>query len=94
MSQSIWYKLSGQTKFGAYISIFGATATIVLLVSLIPGFGYMAAAWTTLLVYGGQMVASYLLGQRHYPIRYNLRKAGFYFGWALAVYGACTSPCY
>jgi O-antigen/teichoic acid export membrane protein len=90
MSQSIWYKLSGQTKFGAYISIFGATATIVLLVSLIPGFGYMAAAWTTLLVYGGQMVASYLLGQRHYPIRYNLRKAGFYFGWALVIYGlAC-----
>ena len=86
MSQSIWYKLSGQTKFGAYISIFGATATILLLFSLIPLYGYTAAAWTTLLVYGGQMTASYFLGQRHYPIRYNLRKAGFYFGWALVIY--------
>ncbi|MEG1555651.1 MAG: oligosaccharide flippase family protein, partial [Bacteroidales bacterium] len=27
---SIWYKLTGQTKFGAYISIFGAIITLVL----------------------------------------------------------------
>lgn len=86
MNQSIWYKLSGQTKYGAYISIVGATATVILLVSLVPVFGYMAAAWTTLLVYGGQMTASYLLGQKHYPIKYNLRKAGFYFVLALVIY--------
>ena len=29
-NQSIWYKLSGKTKFGAYIGIFGAAVTIVL----------------------------------------------------------------
>jgi O-antigen/teichoic acid export membrane protein len=86
MNQSIWYKLSGQTKYGAYISIFGASATVILLLSFIPVFGYSAAAWTTCVVYGGQMIASYLLGQRHYPIHYNLRKASFYFGWALSIY--------
>jgi len=86
MSQSIWYKLSGQTKFGAYISVFGATITVILLFSLIPFFGYTAAAWTTLTVYGIQMVASYVLGQKHYPIKYNLRKTGFYFFFAIALY--------
>src|SRR5690606_39050341 len=29
-NQSIWYKLSGQTKFGAYIAISGALLTIAL----------------------------------------------------------------
>ena len=86
MNQSIWYKLSGQTKFGAYISIFGATGTVVLLLVLIPLYGYTAAAWTTMVIYGGQMVASYLLGQKYYPIKYNLRKAGFYFFFAIALY--------
>lgn len=86
MNQSIWYKLSGQTKFGAYISIFGATGTIILLLALIPLFGYTAAAWTTMFVYAGQMTASYILGQKHYPIKYNLRKAGFYFFFAIAIY--------
>ena len=34
----------------------------------------MASAWATLIVYGLQMVASYLLGQKYFPIKYNLRK--------------------
>lgn len=86
-NQSIWYKLSGQTKFGAYISIGGAFLTISLLYLFIPVFGYVAAAWTTLLVYGLQMVASYLLSQKYYPINYNLRKIGLYFMLSLGLYG-------
>lgn len=79
MNQSIWYKLSGQTKFGAYISIVGACFTIILLTTLIPTYGYIAAAWTTTGVYGAQMLASYFLGQKHYPIHYDVKKTGFYF---------------
>jgi len=86
-NQSIWYKLSGQTKFGAYISLSGAFVTIALLYLLIPYFGYVAAAWTTFTVYGLQMVASYLLSQKYYPIPYNLRKTGLYFTLALIIFG-------
>ena len=85
-NQSIWYKLSGQTKFGAYIAIGGAAVTIVINLIFIPIYGYWASAWATLVVYGAQMVASYLLGQKHYPIMYNLRKFGLYFGLALAIF--------
>lgn len=86
INQSIWYKLSGQTRFGAYIAIVGAVFTIVLNVIFIPIYGYIACAWMTFLVYGGQMVASYLLGQKHYPIPYNLRKFGLYSITALVFY--------
>lgn len=73
-NQSIWYKLSGQTKFGAIIAIIGATLTLVLNIAFIPKFGYMACAWTTMTVYLLQMIISYILGQKHYPIPYNLAK--------------------
>ena len=86
INQSIWYKLSGQTKFGAYIAMGGAILTITLNFIFIPIYGYMACAWATFFVYGGQMVASYLLGQKHYPIPYNLRKFGLYSIVALLIY--------
>ena len=85
-NQSIWYKLSGKTKFGAYITIGGALITVALNLIFIPTYGYMASAWATLLVYFLQMVFSYLLGQRHFPIPYNLKKFSVYIGLALVFY--------
>ncbi len=86
MNQSIWYKLSGQTKYGAYIAIGGATITLVINLIFTPEFKYMAAAYATLIVYFLQMTASYLLSRKHYPIPYNLRKFGLYLGLALLFY--------
>ncbi len=85
-NQSIWYKLSNQTKFGAYIAILGAFITISLNWIFIPIFGYLASAWATLIVYAFQMVISYILGQRFYPIRYNLRKFFFYLFFAILLF--------
>jgi O-antigen/teichoic acid export membrane protein len=84
---SIWFKLTGQTKYGAIITVMGAVITLVINFVGIPKFGYMACAWATLASYGAMMVASYLLGQKYYPIKYNLRSIfvftflalGFYF---------------
>ncbi len=85
-NQSIWYKLSGKTKFGAYITIGGALITVAVNLIFIPEYGFMASAWATLLVYFLQMVFSYLLGQRHFPIPYNLKKFSVYIGLALILY--------
>lgn len=85
-NQSIWYKLSGQTKFGAYIAIGGACVTILLNVLFIPLYGFYASAWATMIVYLLQMIASYLLGQKYYPIKYNLRKFVLYLGSALLLF--------
>jgi O-antigen/teichoic acid export membrane protein len=85
-NQSIWYKLSGQTKFGAYIAIGGALLTILLNVLFIPTYGFYACAWATLIVYACQMVASYLLGKKYYPIKYNVRKFFFYLCTSLLLF--------
>ena len=86
-NQSIWYKLSGKTKYGAYFAIGGAILTIILNIIFIPSFGFVASAWATLVVYASMMVASYFYGQKHYPIPYNLKKVGFYLLLALVLYG-------
>ena len=86
LNQSIWYKLSGQTKFGAYIAIGGATLTITLNYIFIPIYGFWASAWATLLVYSSQMVVSYFLGQKYYKINYNLRKFVLYFGLSILIF--------
>ena len=86
INQSIWYKLSGQTRFGAFIAIGGAVITVAINLIFIPIYGYWASAWATLIVYGIQMVASYMLGQEYYPIKYNLRKFVLYFGLAIVLF--------
>lgn len=85
-NQSIWYKLSGQTRFGAFIAIGGAFLTILINFIFIPKIGYLASAWATMIVYAAQMVASYLLGQKYYPISYNVRKFGLYLGMSLVIF--------
>ena len=84
---SIWYKLTGQTKFGAYIALFGAAITLSLNWLLIPRFDYMGAAWTTFACYFSMMVVSYLLGQKYYHVDYDLKRILFYLFFAVAVYG-------
>ncbi|MBU1371841.1 MAG: polysaccharide biosynthesis C-terminal domain-containing protein [Bacteroidetes bacterium] len=74
MNLSIWYKLSDQTRYGLYISGVGAILTIVLNILFIPKYGYMASAWISLIAYTSMMVLSYILGQKNYPIPYNLKR--------------------
>lgn len=71
---SIWYKLSQKTSYGALISIGGAIVTIALNLILIPKMGYKGAAWATLSCYLIMVVTSYILGQKHYPINYDLKR--------------------
>lgn len=81
---SVWYKLIDRTKIGAYISLVGALVTLLLNFLLIPHFqktsgdGYMGSAIATIAAYGSMMVLSYVLGARHYPIPYDLKKTGGY----------------
>ncbi|MBY0543240.1 MAG: polysaccharide biosynthesis C-terminal domain-containing protein [Sphingobacteriaceae bacterium] len=78
MNLSIWYRLSDQTRFGLYISVIGAIITIVLNIILIPKFSYMGSAWVSMLAYFVMMVLSYVLGQKYYPIPYDLKKISVY----------------
>lgn len=71
---SVWYKITDRTKFGAYISVFGAVVTLVLNIWLIPKIGFKGSAIATLSAYGSMMLLSYYFGRKYYPIPYNLKK--------------------
>lgn len=71
---SVWYKITDKTKMGAYISIVGAIVTILFNFSLIPIMGIMGSAMATVFAYGIMMVLSFILGQRYFPVPYNLKK--------------------
>ncbi len=75
---SIWYKLTGHTKWGAWIAIFGAVITLALNFLLIPKIGYMGAAWATFICYAFMMIVSYISGQKYYHVNYNLRSFALY----------------
>ena len=85
-NQSIWYKLTGQTHYGALLTIFGAVITIVLNIYWIPRIGYMGCAWATLICYTGMMVASYFMGNKHYPVNYDLKRIFGYLGLSVTLY--------
>ncbi len=87
---SIWYKLTEKTIYGALISIFGALITIILNYLWIPVLGYMGSAWATLICYLSMTILSYFIGQKHYPINYNLLKGIGYPVSALSLYHIST----
>ena len=76
---SLWYKLTDQTKWGAYMSIIGFAITILINIIFIPYFSYMACAWAAFFANFVMMTFSYFLGQKNYPINYDLKSVGFYF---------------
>ena len=75
---SIWYKLSEKTKYGAYLSIFGAIITLSLNFILIPIIGFVGSAWATLVCYFCMTTTSYFLGRKHYKIPYPIKRISFY----------------
>ena len=77
---SVWYKLIDKTKIGAYISIVGALVTLLINFLLIPSIGFLGSAIATILAYGTMMFISYKMGQKEYPIPYDINKIGLYIG--------------
>ena len=83
---SIWYKLTEKTKYGAYLSIFGALITLALNFVLIPKIGFEGSAWTTLICYFSMTVASYFIGKKYFPIPYQIGRIGTYLIAMLGIY--------
>ncbi|HIG32682.1 MAG TPA: polysaccharide biosynthesis protein [Flavobacteriales bacterium] len=83
---SIWYKLTEKTKYGAYLSIFGAIITLALNFMLIPIIGFVGSAWATLVCYFSMTIASYYLGKKHFPVPYNIKRIGLYLFTMLGIY--------
>lgn len=83
---SFWYKLSGQTWWGAVMSTIGCAALVAVNIIFVPKIGYMACAWGGLVGYGICVLLSYFIGQKKYPVPYPVATILGYFALALALY--------
>ena len=82
---SFWYKLTDETKWGAYFSLIGLVITLVLQIVGVPLIGYWASCGSSLICYFVIMVLSYVIGQRKAPIPYDLKRIGLYTVLTLAL---------
>ena len=75
---SFWYKLTDETKWGAYFSLIGLVITLVLQIVGVPRIGYWASCGSSLVCYFCIMLLSYFIGQKKAPIPYDLKRIGGY----------------
>ncbi|WP_321478854.1 polysaccharide biosynthesis C-terminal domain-containing protein [uncultured Bacteroides sp.] len=85
---SFWYKLIDQTRWGAYFSIIGCVIIVLLNIFLVPIYGYVACAWAGVIGYAVVTFLSYFVGQKKYPITYDLKSIGAYVLLAVMLYAA------
>ena len=83
---SFWYKLIDETKWGAWFSFAGCAVLIAINVFFVPLYGYMACAWAGFAGYGVALLLSYFVGQKKYPIQYDLKSIGKYVAMAGVLY--------
>jgi Na+-driven multidrug efflux pump len=89
---SIWYKLTARTIWGAWLSAIGAVITLALNFWWIPLspdhliYGYLGSAWATFICYGSMMILSFLIGQKYFPVPYNLLKFFGYLGLSILLF--------
>ncbi|MBD5247526.1 MAG: oligosaccharide flippase family protein [Barnesiella sp.] len=83
---SLWYKLTDKTIWGTWFSLGGLAITLIINIAFVPAYGYMACAWAAFCCYGAMMTASYIIGQKKYPINYDLPRLSMYILCAAALY--------
>jgi O-antigen/teichoic acid export membrane protein len=84
---TVWFKLTDRTYYGTVITIGGAIITILANYILIPVAGYNGSTWATLICYASMTIACYLLGQKYYPIPYQVARGLTYItGTIILVY--------
>ena len=75
---SIWFKLTDKTNYSFWITFLGAVVSLIVLYLLVPKFGFMGAALSTVSCYAVMCVSCYVFGQKYYPIPYyTYRDLGF-----------------
>jgi O-antigen/teichoic acid export membrane protein len=75
---SVWFKVTDKTYYGTLITLAGVIITVVANYILIPLAGYEGSAVAALLCYAGMAAICYGLGQKFYPIPYNITKVILY----------------
>ncbi|MDR0680643.1 MAG: lipopolysaccharide biosynthesis protein [Dysgonamonadaceae bacterium] len=83
---SFWYKLTDKTYWGTVFSVIACVIIIAVNFVFIPKYSYWACAWAAFIGNAVIMILAYFIGQKIYPIKYDLKTIGIYTGLALILY--------
>ena len=83
---SVWFKLSGKTRYAILITLVGAVVTLVINFIYVPQYGYLACAWAHVVSYSIMVILSYSLGQIYYKIPYNVFIILVYIALGVGIY--------
>lgn len=83
---SIWYKLTDKTYWGSIFSIIAFVITFAVNIIFIPKYSFWACAWAAFAGNFVVMIISYFIGQKQFPVPYQLKTIFFYTGFAAALY--------
>ena len=90
---SLWFKLTDKTKYGTLITVVGATITIIGNIILIPIIGYMGCAVAFLTSSFVMLALCYVLGDKYYPVPYDVGSAvGYVTGAGLLIWATLQFP--
>lgn len=68
---SLWYKNIDKTYWAIVFTFIGFVVMMSIIVTCVPVYGYIACAWAALACNVAMMVASYLIGNKVNPIKYE-----------------------
>jgi O-antigen/teichoic acid export membrane protein len=83
---SMWYKISGQTKFAVNITLSGLLVTIVINAVFMPYFGYYAAACGHFLSYLAMIIVSWKLCKKYWFIPYEWKTVAIYIAFGVGLF--------
>jgi O-antigen/teichoic acid export membrane protein len=75
---SIWFKLTDKTGYSFWITLVGALVSVAVILGLVPVWGYMGGALSTLACYMIMTGLCFGYGQKFYPIPYQTGRGIFY----------------
>jgi O-antigen/teichoic acid export membrane protein len=88
---SIWFKITDKTNYSFWITLAGAIISIAIIVLLVPVWGFMGAALSTLGSYLIMCIICFKFGQHYYPIPYQTGKD---LGYLIVAFGLSYSGFY
>jgi len=87
---SIGLNITKHTEYYPVCTALAAVTNVTANAVLIPRFGFIAAAWSSVIAYGVLAVTAYACSQRFYPTRYEWRRIAMAVGAAVVSYGVAV----
>lgn len=75
---SIWFKITDKTSYSFWITAIGAIVSVLIIWFLVPVWGYLGGALSTLGCNLLMTLICYFFGQKYYPIPYQSGRDLFY----------------